>query len=307
MNRPRGNNYPHPVPNPALAEGAAMDAQLIAQFRDNTRTSPLRLGHHHQQHLRGSNKRSRSASPWNHTYMEIDLRRPGGARKTLTEETEEEENGMVSDPVYEEIERNAGCGGGDLCPCSNNQQHQLQRGPAVLHYQQASDLSDEDRRQNSSDVSRQSSRSYGDSRPLIPLQQHHHHNHGHHHHQLSSQSQPGGGTHDLLTTISCAFNSPHLRTKHRHPSLNQFDIAAQHSHPPPIHMGFEGAPHFDADRYSQRPPHSSGPLYPYEQETGLTALSLMNGERIFVASGAVLEQQRSPAIQQRPTIPFTEC
>jgi hypothetical protein len=33
----------------------------------------------------------------------------------------------------------------------------------------------------------------------------------------------------------------------------------------------------------------------------------MNGERIFVASGAVLEQQRSPAIQQRPTIPFTEC
>ena len=189
-------------------------------------------------------------------------------------------------------------------PCSNNQQHQLQRGPAVLHYQQASDLSDEDRRQNSSDVSRQSSRSYGDSRPLIPLQ-HHHHNHGHHHHQLSSQSQPGGGTHDLLTTISCAFNSPHLRTKHRHPSLNQFDIAAQHSHPQPIHMGFEGAPHFDADRYSQRPPHSN--VYPYEQETGLTALSLMNGERIFVASGAVLEQQRSPAIQQRPTIPFTEC
>jgi hypothetical protein len=70
-------------------------------------------------------------------------------------------------------------------------------------------------------------------------------------------------------------------------------------------MGFEGAPHFDADRYSQRPPHSN--VYPYEQETGLTALSLMNGERIFVASGAVLEQQRSPAIQQRPTIPFTEC
>ncbi len=261
-----------------------MDAQLIAQFRDNTSRASSRLhqhGHHH--HGQHQTKRSRSASPWNHTYMEIDRR--GGIRKPLTEE---EENGMV-DPVYEEIERSAGCGGGDLCPCN----HQMMPQQRPAHYQQASDLSDEDRRQNSSDVSRQSSRSYGDNRPLIPHQ---------HQHQLSTQSQPGNSStpHDLLTTISCAFNSPHLRTKHRHPFDGQQTA--------PIHMGFDGAPHFvDSERYSQRPAYPSAPSYDHHPEGGLTALNLMNGERIFVASGAVLDQRPvQQSIIQRP-IPFTEC
>jgi hypothetical protein len=229
--------------------------------------------------------------------MEIDLRRGGGARKTLTEEEEDVNGGMITDPVYEEIERNAisGCGGGDLCPCGNNGQ---QRGPAVMHYQQASDLSDEERRQNSSDVSRQSSRSYGDNRPLIPTMHHHHHNHQH---QLSTQSQPGSSPHDLLTTISCAFNSPHLRTKHRHPQQQQqgqqqFDPAMM-----PIHMGFEGAPHFEADRYG--PPRIAyHQPYPLDHGEALTAVSLMNGERIFVASGAIDQQQ-----QPQRSVPFTEC
>ena len=103
----RGGNYPHPVPNPALAEGAALDAQLIAQFSGAApggggglnRPSPLRMAHHHQ--LRGSKRSHRSASPWNHTYMEIDMRARTQGRKTLAEELEE---GIV-DPVYEEIER----------------------------------------------------------------------------------------------------------------------------------------------------------------------------------------------------------
>jgi len=266
----RGGNYPHPVPNPALAEGAALDAQLIAQFRENS--LPLRMAHHHQ--LRGSKRSHRSASPWNHTYMEIDMR-ARTARKTLAEELEE---GIV-DPVYEEIERGVAAGsaaGGVECPCRNH------------HYAQgSSDMSDEERRQNS-DVSRQSSRSYGDNRPLIPL-----HPSAHPH------------THDLLTTISCAFNSPHLRTKHRHP----------HETPEvtPIHMGFDAAPHFDADRYGMT--GSGGSIqYPIYDENGLTAVSLMNGERIFVASGAVLEatsnrssMMRSSGIPSSSSIPFTEC
>ena len=105
--------------------------------------------------LRTSNT-ARSHSPWNHTYMEI--------------ETE-------ADPVYEEIERerwgrNGGCIGSEIM--------------------QVSDLSDEDiKRGTPSDMSRQSSRSYGDSRPLLSyyhqqqqkqiqqqqqLQQNHHYN-----------------------------------------------------------------------------------------------------------------------------------
>ncbi|RXG57916.1 Latrophilin Cirl [Armadillidium vulgare] len=81
----------------------------------------------------------RANSPWNHTYMEIEAE---------------------GDPVYEEIERErwgsrtvgGGVGGG--------------AGSEVM---QVSDLSDEDiKRGPPSDVSRQSSRSYGDSRPLLP-------------------------------------------------------------------------------------------------------------------------------------------
>lgn len=268
----RRGNYPHPVPNPALAEGAALDAQLIAQFRENSnRVSPLRVAHHNQ--LRKS-QRSRSASPWNHTYMEIDLR-SRNARKPLAEETEE---GIV-DPVYEEIERSE-------CPCRSH------------HYQQgSSDISDEEGRRQNSDVSRQSSRSYGDNRPLIPLHQGHLH------------------THDLLTTISCAFNSPHLRTKHRHPHEaispeGVFFESPRGQEPPgyestPIHMGFDAAPHFDPDRYGER-------AYPIYDENGLTAVSLMSGERIFVSSGVPIEHNlgsdTSRSLGRVPNaLSFTEC
>ncbi|XP_017774015.1 PREDICTED: latrophilin Cirl isoform X3 [Nicrophorus vespilloides] len=70
----------------------------------------------------------RATSPWNHTYTEIH-----DARMQRGQVPED-------DPVYEEIERNE---------------------------IQVSDMSDEDGKRQS-DMSRQSSRSYGDHRPLIP-------------------------------------------------------------------------------------------------------------------------------------------
>ncbi|XP_053647210.2 latrophilin Cirl isoform X3 [Cherax quadricarinatus] len=96
--------------------------------------------------LRGNGTTARSHSPWNHTYMEI--------------ETE-------ADPVYEEIERErwVGRSGGVV------------GAPAGQETMQVSDLSDEDvKRGTPSDMSRQSSRSYGDARPLLPY----HHAQGHH-------------------------------------------------------------------------------------------------------------------------------
>lgn len=81
----------------------------------------------------------RSASPWNHTYTEI---RDGlGQLHQIRAGRPPSED----DPVYEEIER-------------NNQEVQV------------SDMSDEDGRRQS-DMSRQSSRSYSDHRPLIPYGQ----------------------------------------------------------------------------------------------------------------------------------------
>ncbi|XP_050426241.1 latrophilin Cirl [Adelges cooleyi] len=74
----------------------------------------------------------RATSPWNHTYSEI----MGGISAS----------GGHEDPVYEEIER----------------EREREREQAAL----VSDLSDEDGRRNS-DMSRQSSKSYGDHRPLI--------------------------------------------------------------------------------------------------------------------------------------------
>ncbi|KAK9723171.1 GPCR proteolysis site, GPS, motif [Popillia japonica] len=70
----------------------------------------------------------RTTNPWNHTYTEIH---DGRLQRNLVPE---------DDPVYEEIERN------DI---------------------QVSDMSDEDGKRQS-DMSRQSSRSYDDHRPLIP-------------------------------------------------------------------------------------------------------------------------------------------
>ncbi|XP_059469822.1 latrophilin Cirl-like isoform X3 [Neocloeon triangulifer] len=89
--------------------------------------------HHYLTH--GGRKKGylRSASPWNHTYTEI---RDGlGQIQHLRRPPSED------DPVYEEIERNTEI--------------------------QVSDMSDEDGRRQS-DMSRQSSRSYSDHRPLIP-------------------------------------------------------------------------------------------------------------------------------------------
>ncbi|XP_018016965.1 latrophilin Cirl isoform X1 [Hyalella azteca] len=75
----------------------------------------------------------RGPSPWNHTYMEID---------------------HDVDPVYEEIER-------ERWSRLNGHSSDVM---------QVSDLSDEDVKRNHtpSDMSRNSSRSYGDSRPLLP-------------------------------------------------------------------------------------------------------------------------------------------
>ncbi|XP_045122883.1 latrophilin Cirl-like isoform X3 [Portunus trituberculatus] len=107
--------------------------------------------------LRGNGNTARSHSPWNHTYMEI--------------ETE-------ADPVYEEIERErwAGRSAGLGVP------------PAGQEAMQVSDLSDEDvKRGTPSDVSRQSSRSYGDARPLLPY--HHHSSPGHHYPKSPQDAQ----------------------------------------------------------------------------------------------------------------------
>uniref|UniRef100_A0A0A9VTS3 Latrophilin Cirl n=3 Tax=Lygus hesperus TaxID=30085 RepID=A0A0A9VTS3_LYGHE len=82
-----------------------------------------------QTRTKRSNGTLRATSPWNHTYTEI-------------REREREAKTREDDPVYEEIERER----------------------AEI---QVSDMSDEDGRRQS-DMSRQSSRSYGDHRPLIP-------------------------------------------------------------------------------------------------------------------------------------------
>lgn len=93
----------------------------------------------------------RAASPFNHTYTEI---RDGRHHHQLHPHHHQHlhlSRGLVNedDPVYEEIERGAGVGG------------------AGIGEIQVSDMSDEDGRRQS-DMSRQSSRSYSDARPLIP-------------------------------------------------------------------------------------------------------------------------------------------
>uniref|UniRef100_A0A1B6DWT0 Latrophilin Cirl n=1 Tax=Clastoptera arizonana TaxID=38151 RepID=A0A1B6DWT0_9HEMI len=104
------------------------------------RTHPLHypdtLQAHHlapPQHISKRNGSVRAASPWNHTYTEI-------------RECEKVGVGHDEDPVYEEIERER---------------------ERELNEVSVSDMSDEDGRRQS-DMSRQSSRSYGDHRPLIP-------------------------------------------------------------------------------------------------------------------------------------------
>ncbi|XP_020288544.1 latrophilin Cirl-like isoform X3 [Pseudomyrmex gracilis] len=96
----------------------------------------------------------RAAMPYNHTYTEIaDGRASNGSNGRQVHSQRHGQHvrmprGFVNedDPVYEEIERNSGVVG-------SNEIHM-------------SDMSDEDGRRQS-DMSRQSSRSYGDHRPLI--------------------------------------------------------------------------------------------------------------------------------------------
>lgn len=93
---------------------------------------------HHLMPPQHHNKRNgsvRAASPWNHTYTEIREREQVGVSRE-------------EDPVYEEIER--------------ERERERERNEISV-----SDMSDEDGRRQS-DMSRQSSRSYGDHRPLIP-------------------------------------------------------------------------------------------------------------------------------------------
>ena len=89
----------------------------------------------------------RVSSPYNHTYTEIRegsrLQQPSHGDYGLGQQL------VHDDPVYEEIER----AGELLVQCPETAQ--------------TSDMSDEDGRRQS-DMSRQSSRSYGDHRPLIP-------------------------------------------------------------------------------------------------------------------------------------------
>ncbi|CAL4079202.1 unnamed protein product, partial [Meganyctiphanes norvegica] len=96
--------------------------------------------------LKGNSNAAHSHSPWNHTYMELGTE--------------------SSDPVYEEIEREKylNCGGqtvqgvGSLTGCEE---------------MQVSDLSDDYVKGRApSDMSHQSSHSYGDARLLIPYHSH---------------------------------------------------------------------------------------------------------------------------------------
>lgn len=126
------------------AHTTVLTSNSLLRHKDGPRQSYMTSAYSHShlqpqiQHMQSAtvqhrNKQAngsiRATSPWNHTYTEIRERERG---QRLRDE----------DPVYEEIERER----------------------AEI---QVSDMSDEDGRRQS-DMSRQSSRSYGDHRPLIP-------------------------------------------------------------------------------------------------------------------------------------------
>nr|XP_012234207.1 PREDICTED: latrophilin Cirl-like isoform X4 [Linepithema humile] len=115
----------------------------------------------------------RAAMPYNHTYTEIvDGRGNGGAGGHHQLHGHHGQHvhlprGLANedDPVYEEIERGSGGnGGGGIIGGGNGGGGIGVVGAGEI---QVSDMSDEDGRRQS-DMSRQSSRSYGDHRPLIP-------------------------------------------------------------------------------------------------------------------------------------------
>lgn len=106
----------------------------------------------------------RAASPYNHTYTEIPdsrFKQQQQHKMTLPQLQSPHGYGFSNppdheDPVYEEIERSC-------------QQRLPTLTPLVHHTTsyEVADLSDDENRRQS-DMSRQSSRSYGDHRPLIP-------------------------------------------------------------------------------------------------------------------------------------------
>lgn len=133
VNAHHSNDRPHIV-NPfaaaAALEHSSNPAAILPDYRMAGDVSSLR---YQCASLPGVRVAHRNQSPWNHTYTEI----PDGVVVRPLEAS-------GPDPVYEEIEREA--------------RSEIQ----------VSDMSDEDGRRQSSDISRQSSRSYGDHRPLLP-------------------------------------------------------------------------------------------------------------------------------------------
>ncbi|XP_018362518.1 PREDICTED: latrophilin Cirl-like isoform X3 [Trachymyrmex cornetzi] len=117
----------------------------------------------------------RAAMPYNHTYTEIvDGRGNGGIAGHHQLHGHHGQHvhlprGLANedDPVYEEIERSGGGGGGGGNGSGNGGISSGIGGIVGAGEIQVSDMSDEDGRRPS-DMSRQSSRSYGDHRPLIP-------------------------------------------------------------------------------------------------------------------------------------------
>jgi hypothetical protein len=116
----------------------------------------------------------RAAMPYNHTYTEIvDGRGNGGGNGVGHHQLHGHHGQHVhlprglaneDDPVYEEIERG---GGGSAGSGGDGGGGGVIGGVVGAGEIQVSDMSDEDGRRQS-DMSRQSSRSYGDHRPLIP-------------------------------------------------------------------------------------------------------------------------------------------
>ncbi|XP_044741072.1 latrophilin Cirl-like isoform X3 [Chrysoperla carnea] len=104
--------------------------QQLPRYTSGNNTLSSSAGSYQQRNKKShGNPIFRTVSPWNHTYTEIH----DNPQRLVGQN-------MFDDPVYEEIDRNE---------------------------IQVSDMSDEDGRRQS-DMSRQSSRSYGDHRPLIP-------------------------------------------------------------------------------------------------------------------------------------------
>lgn len=110
------------------------------------RVHPEFFAVYQQQVRRGAGRGGRSHSPY-HTYMEVD-----------------------GDPVYEEIERQHEQRGLHLHdPRLHEHDPRLHEHDPRAHELMVSDVSDEsDPQRKHSDMSRQSSRNYSDSRPLIP-------------------------------------------------------------------------------------------------------------------------------------------